>query len=250
MLLWPGSTGRYFSWRLSPAPIASLVGAFYVASAIVFGWAAHVPPLDAAAWSVHSVLGLAAPTLVVTAVHREVFDFGRWQAVAWVFLFVASVTSFATLVARPRARRAVADRRPRPAGPGAGRPGRARRRATAPSPCVLWLVPARGLRARSDRRRPDGPAVPRLVGGVPRPRAPGTPASTPPGRRPGFRVAALVAFPIAGLVATVGAPRRPPHRTGRVLVLAALAGLAATGLSAQRAARRVVVPTTRGGAVR
>ena len=98
MLLWPGSTGRYFSWRLSPAPVASLVGAFYVASAIVFGRAA-----SSRSWTVQrglctSVLGLAVPTLVVTGVHHEVFDFGRWQAVTWIFLFAASLASFAMLV--------------------------------------------------------------------------------------------------------------------------------------------------------
>ena len=43
------------------------------------------------------MLGLAAPTLVATFRHRDVFDFGRWQAVAWVVLFVASVTSFGAL---------------------------------------------------------------------------------------------------------------------------------------------------------
>lgn len=62
-------------------------------------------------------------------------------------------------------------------------------------------------------------------------------------------VAALVAFPIAGAVATIAHvdDLRPGPATGLLLALAALA---ITGLSVQRAGRRVVFPTTRGGAVR
>ena len=40
MLVAPGSTGRYFSWALGPPPLAALVGAFSVASTLVFGAAA------------------------------------------------------------------------------------------------------------------------------------------------------------------------------------------------------------------
>lgn len=104
MLVAPGSTGRYFSWELAPAPLAALVGACYVASALVFGWAAFGERWAGQRGLVSTVLGLAAPTLVATVRHRDVFDFGRWQAVAWVVLFAASVTSFGTLaLARGRA---------------------------------------------------------------------------------------------------------------------------------------------------
>jgi hypothetical protein len=96
LLAFPGSTGRYFSWALGPPPAASLVGGFYVASAVAFAWAVTLP------WSqvrplLFGVLGLAVPTLVLTIVHDEVFDFGRWQAVAWVLLFTAAPVS-ATLL--------------------------------------------------------------------------------------------------------------------------------------------------------
>ena len=123
-----GATSRGSSTR---APLAALVGACYVASALVFGWAAFGERWTGQRGLVVAVLGLAGPTLVATARHRDVFDFGRWQAVAWVVLFVASVTSFGT----PRlVRPADGDRtdRARPAGP-----GRARRRSpssTAPPP--------------------------------------------------------------------------------------------------------------------
>jgi hypothetical protein len=40
MVVSPGSTDRYFSWPIGPEPVASTVGAFYIASAIVFGLAA------------------------------------------------------------------------------------------------------------------------------------------------------------------------------------------------------------------
>jgi hypothetical protein len=113
LLAAPGSTDRYFSWTLRPASAAALVGGFYLASAAAFGWALTLR------WSevrslVVGVLGLTVPTLVLTSVHDEVFDFGRWQAIAWVLLFVAAPGSaLALLVARPP--EAGSDRRLHPA---------------------------------------------------------------------------------------------------------------------------------------
>jgi uncharacterized membrane protein HdeD (DUF308 family) len=40
MLIAPASTDRYFSWPIGPPAVAATVGAFYVASALVFGLAA------------------------------------------------------------------------------------------------------------------------------------------------------------------------------------------------------------------
>jgi hypothetical protein len=37
MLIAPASTDRYFSWPIGPPAVAATVGAFYVASALVFG---------------------------------------------------------------------------------------------------------------------------------------------------------------------------------------------------------------------
>jgi hypothetical protein len=247
MLLWPGSTGRYFSWRLSPAPVASFVGAFYVASAIVFGWAATFRSWTAQRGLCTSVLGLAAPTIVVTAVHSEVFDFGRWQAVAWVVLFAASVTSFATLVlARGRAV-------PRPAdGPDAPAPARAVLAVLAllygTVAVVLWLAPG----AVSDHGPiAAGPMGLRFLGSWAAflalcARSAGVHATRLAARLP---IAALVAFPIAGTVATTA--HVDDLRAGPASgLLAALAALAIAGLSVQRSARRVAIQTTRGGAVR
>ena len=88
----PDSTESYFSWTLRPTGAAALIGGFYLASAAVFGWSLTLPwrqvrPL------VVGVLGLAVPTLVLTLVHDEVFDFGRWQAVGWLALFVVAPVS-------------------------------------------------------------------------------------------------------------------------------------------------------------
>ena len=248
MLLWPGSTGRYFSWQLSPAPVASLVGAFYVASAIVFGWAASFR-----SWTVQhglctSVLGLAAPTLVVTAMHGEVFDFGRWQAIAWVFLFGASVTSFAMLV--------LVRGRPEPsADDGPDLPGAARAALAVLAvvygavAVVLWVAPARGLAARPDRRRPHGSALRRRLGRVPRHdspprRRPPQPSGVPPPRRRAWWRSRSPASSPRSATSTSCVPLRRPSCSPPSPLLAGV------GLSVQRAGRRVVVPTTRGGAVR
>jgi hypothetical protein len=247
MLLWPGSTGRYFSWRLSPAPVASLVGAFYVASAIVFGWAASWRSWTVQRGLCTSVLGLAVPTLVVTGVHHEVFDFGRWQAVAWVFLFAASVTSFAMLVLVRG--RAVPSRSDGPDLPDASRAVLAVLAVLYGTVAVvLWVAPG----AVSDHGPiTAGPMGLRFLGSWAAflalcARYAGVHGSRAAVRLP---VAALVAFPLAGLVAILG--HLDDLRVGPGAgLLAALAALAAAGLSALRASRRVVIPTTRGGAVR
>ncbi len=115
MLAWPGSTGRFFSWQLAPPALAAFVGACYVASALVFGRAAASRSWPAQRGLCVAVLGLAAPTLIVTAVHRDVFDFERWQAVAWVALFATSVASFGSLVLLRPAEPAAGPRLPAPA---------------------------------------------------------------------------------------------------------------------------------------
>ncbi len=102
LLVAPGSTDRYFSWTLNPPAAAALIGGFYLASAVVFGWALTLPWRSARALLV-GVLGLAVPTLVLSIVHDEVFDFGRWQALAWMGLFLtAPVSATLLLVTGPQ----------------------------------------------------------------------------------------------------------------------------------------------------
>ena len=97
----PGSTQRYFSWTLRPPAAAALIGGFYLASAAVFGWALTLPWRQARSLVV-GVLGLAAPTLVMTMIHDEVFDFGRWQALLWVGLFVTAPVTATVLLSIKR----------------------------------------------------------------------------------------------------------------------------------------------------
>ncbi len=101
LLVAPGSTHRYFSWTLRPPAAAALIGGFYLASAAVFAWALTLPRRQARALLV-GVLGLAVPTLVLTLVHDEVFDFDRWQALAWVGLFVTAPISASVLLVQLR----------------------------------------------------------------------------------------------------------------------------------------------------
>jgi hypothetical protein len=102
LLVAPGSTDRYFSWTLQPDEAAAVIGGLYLASAVVFAWALTLPWRQVRPLFV-GVLGLAVPTLVLTIVHDQVFDFGRWQAVAWVVLFaLAPVSAAFILVTAPR----------------------------------------------------------------------------------------------------------------------------------------------------
>jgi hypothetical protein len=110
LLFFPDSTGSFFSWGLGPPPLAALVGGLYLASSVVFAVAMR---LD---WSgfrslLAAALGLTAPTLVATLIHLDVFDFGRWQAWAWMALFVAAPPFWGGLLW---------------AGPGSAPPGRRR----------------------------------------------------------------------------------------------------------------------------
>ena len=139
MLVLPRSTGRYFSWSLGPPSLAALVGAFYVASAVVFGWAAAREQWRGQRGLCIAVFGLSLPALVATARHRDVFDFGRWQAMAWAVLFVASPLLFGTALFRGRG--AMPLRRPRL------RPWARRVLATTSAvygalAVVLWIAPA------------------------------------------------------------------------------------------------------------
>jgi hypothetical protein len=45
-----------------------------------------------------AVLAFTVPTLVATYLHRDIFDFSRLMAMAWVVLFIASPITFALLL--------------------------------------------------------------------------------------------------------------------------------------------------------
>lgn len=92
LLGWPSHSGTYFSWDLGAAPVAALIGGLYLASVIVFADAITRPRHET--WPLRfGILGLAGPTLVLTAAQHDVFDWSRPQAVAWVVLFVSAPVS-------------------------------------------------------------------------------------------------------------------------------------------------------------
>jgi hypothetical protein len=97
MLIAPSSTGRSFAWPLGPRGLAALVGGFYVVSAPVFGYAGRRSAVEVRGLAA-AVLAFTVPTLVATYLHREIFDFGRLFAKAWVVLFIASPITFALLL--------------------------------------------------------------------------------------------------------------------------------------------------------
>jgi hypothetical protein len=97
MLVAPTSTGTYFAWPLGPPGLAALVGGFYVVSAPVFGYAGTRPGVEVRGLAA-AVLAFTVPTLVATYLHRDIFDFSRLMAIAWVVLFIASPIAFALLL--------------------------------------------------------------------------------------------------------------------------------------------------------
>lgn len=92
LLVWPSNSGSYFSWNLGPAPAAALIGGLYLASVIVFATAATRPRQETRSLT-FGILGLALPTLLFTAIRRDVFDWTDPQAIAWVILFCSAPIS-------------------------------------------------------------------------------------------------------------------------------------------------------------
>jgi hypothetical protein len=97
MLVAPTSTGTYFAWPLGPPGLAALVGGFYVVSAPVFAYAGTRPAVEVRGLAA-AVLAFTVPTLIATYLHRDIFDFSRLMAMAWVVLFIASPITFALLL--------------------------------------------------------------------------------------------------------------------------------------------------------
>jgi hypothetical protein len=89
MLIAPSSTGRYFAWPLGPRALAALVGGFYVVSAPVFAYAGRRSAVEVRGLAA-AVLAFTLPTLAATYLHRDVFDFDRLFAMAWVVLCIAT----------------------------------------------------------------------------------------------------------------------------------------------------------------
>src|SRR5438876_2588570 len=82
LVAFPGSTPKFFSWGLSPSPLASLIGAFYIASAVTFALAVWRNWRETRGLTV-GIVGLSVPIFLVSLVHHDIFDFGVPQAWAW-----------------------------------------------------------------------------------------------------------------------------------------------------------------------
>jgi hypothetical protein len=112
MLIAPEDTDRYFSWPIGPPPLAALVGGFYLASAVTFAILGLRGEWLASRGVCFGILAFTLPTLAATLRHRDLFDWGRWQAVAWVALFLGSPLAFSSFLYLLRGRA------PRPGDPG------------------------------------------------------------------------------------------------------------------------------------
>ena len=110
MFVAPEDTDRYFSWPIGPPPLAALVGSFYLSSALTFAVIGRRVDWSAARGVCFGILAFTLPTLAATANHTQLFDWGRWQALAWVALFVGSPITFTSFLYQLRGRA--------PAGPG------------------------------------------------------------------------------------------------------------------------------------
>jgi hypothetical protein len=112
LLAWPGSTATTFSWTLRPVPAAAVIGGLYLVSAIAFGAAlTHSWREVRGLWV--AVYGLAVPTVVETLLHRHLFTFSRWQALAWLAIFVGTPFAVTWVLARQR-RPSTTESTPRP----------------------------------------------------------------------------------------------------------------------------------------
>lgn len=109
MVVAPQDTDRYFSWPIGPPPLAALVGAFYLASALTFAVLGLRGDWRASRGICFGILAFTLPTLGATLRHRDLFDWTRWQALAWVALFVSAPLAFSSFLFLLRGRAACSD---------------------------------------------------------------------------------------------------------------------------------------------
>lgn len=110
MVVAPDATDRYFSWPIGPPPLAALVGAFYLASALTFAILGVRSDWRLSRGIAFGILAFTLPTVVATVHHHDLFDWSRWQALAWVALFVGSPMAFASFLFLLRGRARTARR--------------------------------------------------------------------------------------------------------------------------------------------
>jgi hypothetical protein len=82
----PGSTERLFAWALGPPGVAALTGGLFLGAAVAFALAAARARVAGRGFALLSIV-FAGPVFGYTLLHRDLFDFGRWQALVWVVAF-------------------------------------------------------------------------------------------------------------------------------------------------------------------
>ena len=90
LLAAPDRTGSFFSWPLAPPELAAVIGGSYLVAAAGYGTAlAGTGPRRRRTGRIMlvGIVALSVPVFIVTVADLAVFDFGRWQAIAWVVLF-------------------------------------------------------------------------------------------------------------------------------------------------------------------
>ncbi len=104
LLIVPRSTAAFFAWGLAPESLAAFAGGVYVGSAALYAAGLRAPWRQARALVAAAVV-LSVSVFTITLVHLDVFDLGRLQAWAWLFLFAGfGITTIALLVIGGRAR--------------------------------------------------------------------------------------------------------------------------------------------------
>lgn len=89
LLAAPGSTKRIFAWGLKPQPVAALTGGLFLGAAVAYAYGAARARIAGRGLCLLTIV-LTVPTFGYTLINSNVFDFGRWQAIAWLVLFTVA----------------------------------------------------------------------------------------------------------------------------------------------------------------
>ena len=92
----PGSTAGFFAWGLGPPPLAATCGGFFLGAAAAFAYFSRRVGVSGRGLCLLGIV-FAIPTLGYTLINKSVFDFGRWQALLWLVVFIALSVLFVVL---------------------------------------------------------------------------------------------------------------------------------------------------------
>ena len=86
LLVAPGSTARLFAWDFGPPAAAALTGGLFLGAAAAYALGSARAGVAGRGLALLTIV-YAVPTFAYSLMHREVFDFGRVQAILWVAAF-------------------------------------------------------------------------------------------------------------------------------------------------------------------